>query len=500
MRTGKGTKAAGRLEGFDEFVGRCLEDWGIPGCVVGIVRGGRMVYAGGFGLRDVHRGLPVTEQTKFPIKSGTKAFTATAAATLVEEGKLDWDRPVREYVPSFRMYDAAATSETSIRDLLSHRSGLATHYAALYTSLATRAGILDRLPYLEPRGELRSGYHYANLGYAVAGAVLEQVAGSAWEEVVRGRIFGPLGMSGSGFGTDEAGSLEELAVGYRKGRRGPVAWFRGKRFDLATACEPKAPAMAIVSNVGEMCRWLRFHLNRGKIGRRKILQARVLQETHRALIPVGGKVRNKHLSDVCYGMGWHVQSYRGYRWLHHSGSGHGYSASVSFMPGQSIGVVMLANGWRTPLRWVIPFNVYDRLLGLEPVPWNETYLRIARRQRSGQRKKEASGDTSEERCPSSLLNSCRGGYDHPGYGRLSVRGERERLQVHYNGIEFEARYCGHRVFELSGEYEDPAVAEPMVMKASFGKGKGGEIESLAIPFEPGVGDIVFTKMRDGAAR
>ncbi|MDH4180313.1 MAG: beta-lactamase family protein, partial [Armatimonadota bacterium] len=271
MRTGKEPTLVGRLEGFDGFVERCLEDWEIPGCAVGVVKGGRLIYATGFGLRDVRRGLPVTEQTNFPIKSGTKAFTATAAAMLVDEGKLDWDRPIREYMPSFRMYDPAGTKHASIRDLLAHRSGLASHYAALYTSLATSAGIIERLPYLEPRGELRNGYHYANLGYAVAGAVLEHVVGTTWQEVIRTRIFGPLGMRASGFGTDEAARLGELAVGHRKGRRRPVSWFRGKGFDLATACEPKAPAMGIVSNVGEMGRWLRFHMNRGRIGRRRIV-------------------------------------------------------------------------------------------------------------------------------------------------------------------------------------------------------------------------------------
>jgi len=321
-----------------------MEDWGIPGCAVGVVKGGRMIYATGFGLRDVRRGLPVTERTNFPIKSATKAFTATAAAMLVQEGKLDWDTPIREYMPSFRMYDPAATKHVSIRDLLAHRAGLASHYAALYTSLATSAGIIERLPYLELRGELRSGYHYANLGYAVAGAVLEHVAGTTWQELIRTRIFRPLGMKRSGFGTDGAADLGEIAVGHRKGRRRPVSWFRGKAFDLAAACEPKAPAMGILSNVDDMGRWLRFQMNRGRVGRRRIVQGRLLRETHTAQIPMGGKVRNKHLSDASYAMGWHVQSYRGYRWIHHSGSGHGYSAHVSFLPAESIGVVMLTNG------------------------------------------------------------------------------------------------------------------------------------------------------------
>ena len=472
----------------------------MPGCAVGIVEGGRLVYARGFGLRDVKRGLPVTERTNFPIKSGTKAFTATAAAMLVDEGKLEWDTPISEYMPSFRMYDPAATKHTSIRDLLAHRSGLASHYAALYTSLATSAGIIERLPYLEPRGELRSAYHYANLGYAVAGAVLEHVAGTSWQELIRTRIFRPLDMRVSGFGTDEAASLGELAVGHRKGRRGPVSWLRGKGFDLATACAPKAPAMGIVSNVGEMGRWLRFQMNRGRIGRRRIVKWPVLRETHTAQIRVGGKVRNKHLSDVCYGMGWHVQSYRGYRWLHHSGSGHGYSASVSFMPGQSIGVVMLANGWRTPLRWIIPFSVYDRMLGLDPIPWNETYLRIAKRQ---QDKRTGDGEAStlrEGAYPTSTLEKYMGEYEHPGYGRLSVSVERGRVRIHYNGITFRTRYCGRKVFEATGEHEDPAVEDPIEVRASFRASKTGSVTSVAIPLEPAVKDIVFTKMRDGGAR
>jgi CubicO group peptidase (beta-lactamase class C family) len=497
---GRGDRAGGRLEGLEGFVEGCMEDWGIPGCVVGIVEGGRLVYARGFGLRDVKRRLPVTEQTGFPIKSGTKAFTAVATAMLVGEGKLDWDTPIREYMPSFRMCDPAATKHTSIRDLLAHRSGLAGHYAALYTSLATSAGIIERLPYLEPRGELRSGYHYANLGYAVAGAVLEHVAGMTWQELIRTRIFRPLDMRTSGFGTDEAASLGELAVGHRKGRRGPVAWFRGKEFDLAMACESKAPAMGIVSNVGEMGRWLRLQMNRGKVGRRRIVEARLLRETHTAQIRMGGKVRNRHLSDASYAMGWHVQSYRRYRWIHHSGSGHGYSAHVSFMPGQSIGVVMLTNGWRTPLRWIIPFNVYDRLLGLDRIPWNDTYLRIAKRQQDRQARQGASGEPSSETFPVSALGDYVGDYHHAGYGRLSVCVERGRLRIHYNGITFRTRYCGRKVFEATGEHEDPAVEDPIEVRASFRASKSGSVTSVAIPLEPAVKDIVFRKMRDSGAR
>lgn len=490
MQATKKAEPAGevRLKGFDRFVRRRMKNWGVSGCAVGIVRAGRTIYAKGFGLRDAARRLPATERTLFCVRSLTKAFTATAVGMLVDDGLLEWDVPLREYLPSFRMHDALATERATVRDLLTHRTGLPPHYTALFTSLATEAGILERLPHLEPYRDFRSGARYTNVTYAAAGALIERLSGMTWQEFLRTRIFDPLGMTDSTFATAELFGCEELAVGHRQGRNGPVPWLRGRGFSLSAAHDPKAPAAAVVSNVPDMCRWLAFQMNGGKVGERSILSAGILREIHSSQMCQGQTVHNRALSDASYAMGWLVQPYRGYRRLWHSGGGHGYRAVASFMPWESVGVVVLANLGPTWLPHIIQFNVHDRLLGLSQLPWNRQYKRMdegqaarVRRQRRARRRKGRAG-------PPRPLQSYAGQYEHPGYGRLSVSLERGRLRMRYNGIGFSMRNCHGDVFDITGRHEDP-----LEMKASFRTDPAGQIDSVAIPFEPTVTDIIFKK-------
>ena len=187
--------AEARLAGFDRLVRRCMVDWGVPGVAVGIVWGRRTVWVKGYGRRDMKRDLPVTEDTKFYTGSCGKAFTATAMGILVDEGKLQWDRPVREYLPSFRMYDPVATERTTPRDLLTHRTGLGRHGRAWLNSSATRLGIVERLRHLEPAADFRAAFQYSNVNYIVAGALMEYVTGQTWEELIRSRLLMPLRMT-----------------------------------------------------------------------------------------------------------------------------------------------------------------------------------------------------------------------------------------------------------------------------------------------------------------
>jgi CubicO group peptidase (beta-lactamase class C family) len=192
-----------KLKGFDQTIEKILKDWNVPGCGIGIVVKDKLVFARGYGYRDLEKKLPVTPNTLFQIASNTKLFTATAVGFLVEEGKLDWDKPIKNYVPQIQFYNDELNANVTIRDMLSHRTGISRHDLIWYKSDFTRQELFDRIKYLEPSIPLRQGYLYNNLMYAASGQIVEYLSGQTWEEFVKSKIFIPLNMSHSMFVVEE---------------------------------------------------------------------------------------------------------------------------------------------------------------------------------------------------------------------------------------------------------------------------------------------------------
>src|SRR6266852_3325588 len=188
-----------KLDGFDSYMAQVLKDWNTPGIGLGIVVNDKLVFAKGYGYRDYEKKLTFTPATMSPIASNTKLFTAVAAGMLVEEGKLSWDKPVRESVPTIRFYNDQLNNSVTLRDMLSHRTGITRHDTIWFKSDFTRKELFDRLKYLEPQEPMRQAFLYNNLMYAAAGYMIEQQSGKPWEQFVRDRILQPLGMKSTGY-------------------------------------------------------------------------------------------------------------------------------------------------------------------------------------------------------------------------------------------------------------------------------------------------------------
>src|ERR1022692_872999 len=188
-----------KLNGFEKTVDKILKDWNVPGCGIGIVYKGKLVFAKGYGYRDLDKKLPVTPNTLFQIAANTKLFTATAIGFLVDDGKLEWDKPIKNYVPQIQFYNDQLNNNVTIRDMLSHRTGISRHDGIWYKSDFTRQQLFERLKYLEPSIPLRQGFLYNNLMYSAAGQILEHISGQSWEVFVKSKIFDPLNMSHSMF-------------------------------------------------------------------------------------------------------------------------------------------------------------------------------------------------------------------------------------------------------------------------------------------------------------
>jgi CubicO group peptidase (beta-lactamase class C family) len=480
-----------RFADLDRTITRLLREWGVPGAALGVVARDRVILARGYGVLDQGSGERVGEQTRFFVGSCTKAFTATALGMLVDEGKLHWDTPVCQCLSWFRLQDAVATERLTVRDALSHRSGLPQHDWLWITSEESRPEFCARLRYLEPNRELRAAYQYNNLMYLLAGHIVEQLSGQSWEQFVGERILEPLGMGHTGVCTDLAGHEPGLATGYMPHGDGVVPWPRLARHDRRTVIGPLAPAGGLVSDVLDMCQWLRFQMDGGEAAGRRLLRAATLKEIHSPQMVIPEAPVGKELLDVAYALGWRVQAYRGYRWISHGGRLAGYHTHISFLDGEGVGVVFLTNMESAPARLsipvVVPLLVYDRLLGLPQIDWNARRRRELREQE--QHQAEPPRRVRGTR-PSHSLGDYAGEYAHPGYGRVAVSEAGGRLRLRYHRITFRMRHHHYDEFRM----RDDTLFAGNDFRVSFRLGEDGAVAAVAIAFEPAVADIVFMRV------
>ena len=261
------------LDGLDEFITQTMKDWKVPGLALAVIQGDKVTLIKGYGYRDMEKQLPVTPNTLFAIGSITKSFTVTTLGMEMDEGKVDWDKPVRDYFPTFKMYTPELSDQMTIRDLITHRSGLPRHDFVWYTSDFSREDLLSRLQYLEPSKPLRTTFQYNNIMFMTAGYIAGQLNGTGWEDAITRRVFKPLEMTGTNFSELETQNSADFGQPYRKGCDLKAEL---KRIPFDAQCPNRCamgPAGEINSNVTDMSKYLLFHLNHGKIAVRKQFRA-----------------------------------------------------------------------------------------------------------------------------------------------------------------------------------------------------------------------------------
>ena len=206
----------GALNGFDDYVNKAMKEWEVPGVAIAIVKGDQVVLAKGYGVRKIGEPAAVDERTLFAIGSSSKAFTAASIAMLVDDGKVKWDDPVTKYLPGFEMYDPYVTRELTVRDLLSHRSGLQRGDFLWYGTELERDEILRRTRFLKPSWSLRSTFGYQNLMFLAAGQLVSRVGGKSWDEFIQQRLFTPLAMSSSSTSINAFKNVDNVAAPHAK--------------------------------------------------------------------------------------------------------------------------------------------------------------------------------------------------------------------------------------------------------------------------------------------
>lgn len=474
--------APAALNGLDGFVEQVMKDWKVPGLSVAIVKDGKVVYAKGFGYRDVKKQLKVTPDTLFAIGSCSKAFTATALAILADEGKLDWDKPVRDYLPDFRLHDAYATANMRPRDLVTHQSGLPRHDLVWYGSPLSRKEIFERLRYLEPSRPLHARFQYNNLMYMTAGVLIERVSGNSWEEFVRRRILDPLGMKISNFSVNDSQKTPDFSLPYGE-EKDEVKEIPFRNIDAI------GPAGSINSSVNEMTRWLLLQLGKGKFEGRQILSEKGLGEVHTPQIIAGGDLKYDESFYSSYAMGWGVTSYRGHPALSHGGGIDGFTSAVRFLPKDQLGVVVLTNS-SSPASGLIASNAVDRMLGLSEAPWAQRAKDDMARGREAQAKSRAEDESKRKKDarPTHPLSDYTGQFEHPAYQTLTVTQDGEQLKFDLHGLTGGLKHYHYDIFQ---GVEGASGLEGT--KVTFLINRAGEIDRVSIPLESSVKEIVFTR-------
>ncbi|MFL5403999.1 MAG: serine hydrolase [Gemmatimonadales bacterium] len=424
---------------FDEYVRRVMETFTVPGLSVAIVKDGKVVLARGYGVRRMGSPTPVDAQTRFGIASNTKLFTATALAILVEEGKVEWDKPVINYLPAFAMADPYVTHELTIRDLLVHRSGLGLGAGDLLwwpPSTYNRKEIASRIRYIPLATSFRSAYAYDNVLYLVAGQVIEAVSGKSWEEFVKTRILDKIGMtnsdvrhSGATHGGNVAGTHAEVNDTVR-----PVDPF---------ASDNTNPAGGIMSGAADMAKWLMVQLDSGRVadGSRLFSPAsarqlwREVTPTPTGEVPAGMDAL-VHLRPTVsgYALGIGVRDYRGHILRQHTGGLPGYVSKVAMIPDLRLGVAVLTNQESGLAFESIVYRVLDHYLGAQPPDYVGLFqqLRERNRQKLRQAREKAATARDSSTGPSLPLAKYAGTYRDPWYGDVTVAREGNGLSIRFS--------------------------------------------------------------------
>jgi CubicO group peptidase (beta-lactamase class C family) len=418
---------------LDAYLASAVQRTGVPGFAVAIVDEHGVVAAKGYGVRRLGAPELVDGDTHFDTASLTKSFTAALLATLVDEGKLQWDSRVRDVLPELSFGDPYLDANVTLRDLLTHRVALQGANSMPRFSGYDEAEVLRRVRYLKAQGQFRADFVYSNLMYTVAGAMAEKVTGKKWNVLVTERLLTPLGMTSTNAQEDltvpNSASPHVVIDGVQQPVR-PYYW------------KTMAPAAAIASTARDMALWLRFQLGDGTWEGKRIISAAAMEQMHapQVVVPTTAAFREARKLEYFagYGFGWQVFDYKGRPMLWHSGNGDGMPSYMAILPKQKLGVVVMMNTWAMPyLHGSLAGHILDTLLGLETT--DSVAGTIAADKTGRERTAKALADMDNERAkntkPSVALEKYAGTYTDPLFGDMTVTLEEDRLVLQFSGGE-----------------------------------------------------------------
>lgn len=433
---------------------KILQDWNVAGGSVSIIKDGEVLSSRGYGLREIGNTDLANEHTVYGIGSNTKSFTAAGIAMLVDEGKVDWDDKITKHLPDFAMYDSWATHEVTLRDVLSHRTGLAHKNRILYNGTFSNEDIiLNRLRHFKPLISFRSDFNYNNFNFMIAGLVIEKVTGMPWTDFMSERFFKPLGMTRTFPDLKSTKQADNLSGAHANVDQGFVPHYA--RLFTPEVAVPwddvgNQPAGGINSTAHDLIPWMKMLLNNGVHNGQPFLSAKVIEDMTSPscafVNPAKSMLGMVHaikppIHFYTYGMGWFVMDYRGQKMFMHGGQITGFNSAVVFFPEKNLGFSILLSSHQTIAHIPLFFHIADAFLGGEPRDWNAEYMGLAsyftKEEQDGSEKLVQSRKTNTS--PSLPLSSYTGIYENAFTGKWAVTFENGKLSLHYgNGV----RYAG----------------------------------------------------------
>lgn len=484
-----------RLASLDTAFARILKTWNAAGFSVAVVEKNKVVYAKGFGYRNYEKKLPVTPNTIFAIGSCTKAFTTSMIGLLQKDGKLDIDQPAHRYLPELNFYTNDLTNTVTLRDMMSHRTGLPRHDFSWYLfSTANRDSLVQRIQYQEPTFPLRRQWQYNNFMFVAQGAIIEKLTGKSWEQDIKERILQPLNMTSTGFSVSDMEKTTDAALGYDV--RKDSFLHRLPYYNINAA----GPAGSINSSVMDMSNWLITWINGGKFNEKEILSPVFSQEAISSQMVTGPGLPTREKPDIYfsnYGFGWFLTSYKGHYRVEHGGNIDGFSATTCFFPSDSLGIVVLTNQNGSSVPSIVRNIIADRLLGKPYYNWNDdlraAYMKARKTAEDAIRLKTSSQKQGTK--PSHALKEYEGFYSNAGYGTFDISYRNDSLFAFTPGQTLYLKHYHYDIFTpylmQDGRFD---VSEENNFKIEFNTGLSGEIESLnTFGFEAPAIQLVFKR-------
>jgi CubicO group peptidase (beta-lactamase class C family) len=484
------------LDGLDDYVEATLEAWGVPGLGLAVVKDGSVVYARGYGVREKGGDAPVDEHTLFAIGSSSKAFTTASLAMLVDQGKLSWDDPATRYLPSLQLHDPYATRELTVRDLVTHRSGLPRCDQVWYGASYDRDEILRRVRHCEPSWSFRSNFGYQNIMYLAAGEVVSEISGTRWDTFVERRIFDPLGMERSSTSVDSLEGMSNVASPHEEieGEVRPVPW---------RDIDNVGPAGSINSSVAEMARWLRLQLDEGVFEGDTLVASGGVEEMHspQMLIDQDSPMRQVlgargHF--LAYGLGWFLHDYEGVKVVEHGGAIDGMRAQVAMVPEEELGMVLLTNRGGTSPVTPLMYRIIDAYLDVPETDWSERFLAVADSlEREGEEQERQLRDSRKEGTSPSLEPAAyAGSYTDSLYGTVEVTedGGELALSLSYHSFAADLEHWHLDTFRAAWRSEAALGRSLSASLITFHLDARGDVASLEVP---GMGEFDREPEEDG---
>ncbi|MDT9600506.1 serine hydrolase [Sphingosinicella rhizophila] len=468
------TVQAKPLDDFGAYVEKARKEWRIPGVAVAVVKDDKIIYARGFGTRTVDRKEPVDENTVFAIGSSGKAFTAASLALLVDDGELEWDGPVRSYMKSFELHDPYVSRNVTVRDLLTHRTGVGGAGLLWSGSGFDRNELIYRLRFQDQSIGFRNRFQYNNEMFITAGEIVPAVTNISWDDFLKQRIFGPLGMTRTNTSVHDFAGMANVSTPHIlvDGKLVPIEYRDG---------DNGGGAGNINSSAHDVAQWLRLQLGKGLYDGKRILSEAVIEDmrTPQIALPKGGYKDMMPTAHVtAYGMGWFLSEYRGRKLVQHGGAIDGNMANVAMIPEENIGIVVLTNRYPHAMVYALTLRIFDELLGGEKTDWSTILLDDWRKQGKSLEGPDLARVTRPDATPPSLpIASYAGEYSSKLYGDVRVTVEGGRLVLVRGAVSGDLEHDSGNLFK--SRWRNPGFLSVMgLTPVGFSIGPAAVVSSL----------------------